>query len=107
MLLKLDNLIVVFCFLLHTILSTSTLFPYTTLFRSKGDEVILPSPYWVSYSDMTQLFGGVPVRIPSGIDTDFKISPEQLEARSEEHTSELQSRPHLVCRLLLEKKKLI
>lgn len=47
---------------------------------NKGDEVILPSPYWVSYSDMTQLFGGVPVRIPSGIDTDFKISPEQLEA---------------------------
>lgn len=47
---------------------------------NKGDEVILPSPYWVSYSDMTQLFGGVPVRIPSGIDKDFKISPEQLEA---------------------------
>ncbi len=47
---------------------------------NEGDEVILPSPYWVSYSDMTQLFGGVPVRIPSSIDTDFKISPGQLEA---------------------------
>lgn len=47
---------------------------------NEGDEVILPSPYWVSYSDMTQLFGGVPVRIPSSIDTDFKISPAQLEA---------------------------
>lgn len=45
-----------------------------------GDEVLLPSPYWVSYSDMTQLFGGVPIRIPSSIDTDFKILPEQLEA---------------------------
>lgn len=45
-----------------------------------GDEVILPSPYWVSYSDMTQLFGGIPVTIPSSLATDFKITPEQLEA---------------------------
>lgn len=47
---------------------------------NNGDEVILPSPYWVSYSDMTQLFGGVPVAIPSNLETDFKITPKQLEA---------------------------
>lgn len=47
---------------------------------NNGDEVILPSPYWVSYSDMTQLFGGVPVAIPSSLETDFKITPKQLEA---------------------------
>lgn len=51
-----------------------------TVLLNEGDEVILPSPYWVSYSDMTQLAGGVPVAIPSSIETDFKISPEQLEA---------------------------
>src|SRR3989442_8452678 len=57
----------------------STLFPYTTLFRS---------PQYRALS--------VPAHIP------FLIWKED---RSEEHTSELQSRPHLVCRLLLEKKK--
>src|SRR5215813_13090987 len=57
----------------------STLFPYTTLFRSVDPHVHLTRP-----PASTE---------PSWID------------RSEEHTSELQSRPHLVCRLLLEKKK--
>ncbi|HLS11456.1 MAG TPA: pyridoxal phosphate-dependent aminotransferase [Flavobacteriaceae bacterium] len=47
---------------------------------NEGDEVILPSPYWVSYSDMTQLFGGVPKVIPSSLESDFKITPDQLEA---------------------------
>ncbi len=45
-----------------------------------GDEVLLPAPYWVSYSAIALLAEGVPVEIPSSIDTDFKISPEQLEA---------------------------
>lgn len=45
-----------------------------------GDEVILPCPYWVSYSDIVQLAGGVPVEVPTSIDTDFKMTPEQLEA---------------------------
>src|SRR5471030_1341386 len=58
----------------------STLFPYTTLFRSSGDGTTPSSP-WSS---------GRPVPAPR---------------RSEEHTSELQSLRHLVCRLLLEKKK--
>jgi len=44
-----------------------------------GDEVILPAPYWVSYSDIVKLAEGVPVEVPTSIDTDFKMTPEQLE----------------------------
>ncbi len=43
-----------------------------------GDEVIVPSPYWVSYSQIIQLAGGVPVFIPTRIESDFKISTDQL-----------------------------
>jgi len=46
---------------------------------NKGDEVILPAPYWVSYSDIVKLAEGVPVEVPTNIETDFKITPEQLE----------------------------
>src|SRR2546422_7965794 len=68
----------------------STLFPYTTLFRSKLQ---------VSSSDVT-------VRCISSTSRPVRIARAELfELRSEEHTSELQSRLHLVCRLLLEKKK--
>src|SRR2546422_6281859 len=59
----------------------STLFPYTTLFRSVGDG-----------ADDGPLFG-------------VRLQRFRRSERSEEHTSELQSRLHLVCRLLLEKKK--
>src|SRR5437870_9787985 len=69
----------------------STLFPYTTLFRSRGDPVCEP----LSKPDAPREGGRDPVRdVPA------------QKARSEEHTSELQSRGHLVCRLLLEKKKI-
>lgn len=47
---------------------------------NQGDEVILPAPYWVSYSDLVKLADGVPVEISSTIDTNFKITPQQLEA---------------------------
>ena len=47
---------------------------------NQGDEVILPAPYWVSYSDIVQLAEGVPVEVPTSIDKDFKMTPEQLEA---------------------------
>lgn len=47
---------------------------------NSGDEVILPAPYWVSYSDLVKLAEGVPVEIPTTIDTNFKITPQQLEA---------------------------
>lgn len=45
-----------------------------------GDEVIIPTPYWVSYPQMALLAGGTPVHIPAGFDQNFKITPEQLEA---------------------------
>jgi aspartate aminotransferase len=45
-----------------------------------GDEVILPAPYWVSYFEIVKLSGGVPVEVPTSIESDFKITPEQLEA---------------------------
>src|SRR5436305_6702268 len=66
---------------------TSTLFPYTTLFRSK--------PTYSRAHDRSSNFDSYTPSKRSNI----------LFSRSEEHTSELQSRPHLVCRLLLEKKK--
>lgn len=45
-----------------------------------GDEVIVPTPYWVSYSQIIILAGGIPVYVDAGIDTNFKITPAQLEA---------------------------
>ncbi|WP_418638496.1 pyridoxal phosphate-dependent aminotransferase [Winogradskyella sp.] len=45
-----------------------------------GDEVILPCPYWVSYSDIVKLSDGVPVEVQTSIDNDFKMTAEQLEA---------------------------
>ena len=45
-----------------------------------GDEVIIPSPYWVSYVEIVKLAQGTNVFVPAGIDQDFKITPEQLEA---------------------------
>ncbi|MBI1416386.1 MAG: aminotransferase class I/II-fold pyridoxal phosphate-dependent enzyme [Limimaricola sp.] len=45
-----------------------------------GDEVIIPAPYWVSYPDMVLLAGGTPVIVTAGLETAFKITPEQLEA---------------------------
>lgn len=47
---------------------------------NKGDEVILPAPYWVSYSDIVKLAEGVPVEVPTSIETDFKMTAAQLEA---------------------------
>ncbi len=46
---------------------------------NEGDEVILPAPYWVSYYEIIKLSGGVPVTVPTTVDSDFKITPEQLE----------------------------
>ena len=47
---------------------------------NEGDEVILPCPYWVSYSDIVKVAGGVPVEVKTSIDTDFKMTASQLEA---------------------------
>ncbi|MFK3781044.1 pyridoxal phosphate-dependent aminotransferase [Agrobacterium sp. NPDC089420] len=45
-----------------------------------GDEVIVPAPYWVSYTDIVILHGGIARIVPCGVEQDFKITPEQLEA---------------------------
>ena len=45
-----------------------------------GDEVILPAPFWVSYSEIIKMSGGIPIEVPTSIENDFKITPEQLEA---------------------------
>src|SRR2546422_5976751 len=76
----------------------STLFPYTTLFRSPAP-VVKQLAQRVAGADAD---GAVPLRVSPAF-TDVVIHPTGI--RSEEHTSELQSRLHLVCRLLLEKKK--
>lgn len=45
-----------------------------------GDEVLLPCPYWVSYAEIVKLAEGVPVEVPTTVETNFKITPAQLEA---------------------------
>src|SRR5690554_7417709 len=91
---------------------SSTLFPYTTLFRSVN---------WAAKLGLEEI---IATRSLSHVTSKDKVTDEELQVfqdvmseagirvrlfdelpRSEEHTSELQSRPHLVCRLLLEKKK--
>lgn len=57
-----------------------SLYNIASVVLNPGDEVILPAPYWVSYSDIVKIQGGVPVEIPTTIDTNFKITPQQLEA---------------------------
>src|SRR2546429_4470286 len=81
----------------------STLFPYTTLFRS------LTHPRWrelVVSSDLVSEIWETETRSLASV-RDILARIRKKKFRSEEHTSELQSRLHLVCRLLLEKKKKI
>src|SRR3712207_9426032 len=81
----------------------STLFPYTTLFRSMArlcvPRSVVTTPSTCARSLLMLSLG----RVPPGDATSGGFEDE--EDRSEEHTSELQSRQYLVCRLLLEKKK--
>lgn len=51
-----------------------------------GDEVVIPTPAWVSYVEMVKLAGGVNVLVPAGFEQDFKVTPEQLEAAITERT---------------------
>src|SRR3712207_7493129 len=91
----------IFFFLMMRRPPRSTLFPYTTLFRSEVgrqrdlDEHVLAAPprRWAARAERDG-----PVRGPG------RELADQVGGRSEEHTSELQSRQYLVCRLLLEKK---
>src|SRR2546422_8198016 len=83
----------------------STLFPYTTLFRSAGHRQVVDSQ---SRLDVARIVGCV-ARPPERPEHPLVVHGQSRNGgdhgRSEEHTSELQSRLHLVCRLLLEKKK--
>src|SRR5690349_22757123 len=82
----------------------STLFPYTTLFRSSSDSSAANT--FAATAASSTLYSTL--EVISVDSTDRRVvytAPERFEARSEEHTSELQSRRDLVCRLLLEKKK--
>src|SRR5436309_15704992 len=85
-----------FFFLLIRRPPRSTLFPYTTLFRSRS---LIPPESRVIERGGVDVFGNRPMHL------DELPLPGELLLRSEEHTSELQSRENLVCRLLLEKKK--
>src|SRR5260221_9770508 len=72
----------------------STLFPYTTLFRSFDGAV---DPYFEGFANIVFKLDN---------DNNTEVEVEEAFMRSEEHTSELQSHSDLVCRLLLEKKKM-
>src|SRR3989442_8358113 len=79
----------------------STLFPYTTLFRS-----LVAGFRSMAYAALLIGFArAIFVTLEEGRIVDTIVHGLFTIVRSEEHTSELQSRPHLVCRLLLEKKK--
>src|SRR5690554_7279570 len=88
----------------------STLFPYTTLFRSTKPDNVRPE-LGTEVTGVT----GLDVVVADIVDQlrihraarlgELAVQVQHIGGRSEEHTSELQSRPHLVCRLLLEKKK--
>src|SRR3712207_8425250 len=83
----------------------STLFPYTTLFRSRLPGVGLREPQ-PRRAALGPAEGVARRRDPLPLRGDGAVLPRRaLPGRSEEHTSELQSRQYLVCRLLLEKKK--
>jgi aspartate aminotransferase len=56
-----------------------SLYNIAQVMLNDGDEVILPAPYWVSYFEIIKLSGGVPVEVPTSVESDFKITSEQLE----------------------------
>ncbi|WP_298693182.1 pyridoxal phosphate-dependent aminotransferase [uncultured Sphingomonas sp.] len=57
-----------------------TLFNALVATLDKGDEVVIPAPYWVSYPDIVQFAGGTPVIVKAGADQAYKVLPEQIEA---------------------------
>src|SRR3712207_7859787 len=86
----------------------STLFPYTTLFRShERVRINLSVRMMQGHTDLDAaiLEGKNVLDVRPGAELDVPVSPDREQQRSEEHTSELQSRQYIVCRLLLEKKK--
>src|SRR2546422_7501320 len=82
----------------------STLFPYTTLFRSQLD--VSPWQPWSLAAGANSASPNTSSLVAPFLPDGMTLERYEDEIRSEEHTSELQSRLHLVCRLLLEKKKI-
>src|SRR5258708_10890624 len=82
----------------------STLFPYTTLFRSPAAKAFPAIENFGPGASSPRPARTSPPRLESG-SAGVLSNPQEALSRSEEHTSELQSPDHLVCRLLLEKKK--
>src|SRR2546430_11709729 len=81
----------------------STLFPYTTLFRSQQDQDQKQDERELHHESISLQIGTVLLHCDRT--RTIRLGPTTVKARSEEHTSELQSQSNLVCRLLLEKKK--
>src|SRR2546427_7719113 len=82
----------------------STLFPYTTLFRSRGSHIDLPPVFDAFGRDQARRAGVHQGRREAVVLRGMGTLSALASERSEEHTSELQSQSNLVCRLLLEKK---
>lgn len=55
-----------------------SLYNIAQVMLNEGDEVILPAPYWVSYYEIIKMAGGIPVEVPTSVESDFKITAEQL-----------------------------
>lgn len=55
------------------------LFNVAQVMINPGDEVVIPAPFWVSYAEIVKIAGGIPIEVPTAIETDFKITPAQLE----------------------------
>src|SRR3712207_8048201 len=96
----------IFFFLMIRRPPRSTLFPYTTLFRSRAVDLLRPRPRRGPHAQGRALLHRLRPGVRAGEGRLQKGQPGvRMRVRSEEHTSELQSRQYLVCRLLLEKKK--
>src|SRR3712207_8052422 len=83
----------------------SPLFPYPPLFRSKEDDPLPRPEAKIALLGAQSPLGSVFKAVSALLEAVQQTGPTRRKPRSEEHTSELQSRQYLVCRLLLEKKK--
>src|SRR3712207_7115873 len=83
----------------------STLFPYTTLFRSRGGTIF--GEHSIYFAGNDEIIEIKHTALSKEVFVNGALAAAKSLERSEEHTSELQSRQYLVCRLLLEKKKRI